>query len=103
MDYNIQMTAKAEHDLDEILSYIMHKLCNTDAALHLMDLLEKRMSFLQKNPQIYEECHQPLLRSAHYRKASFGNYLMIYRIDGTNNTVYIERFFSEMENYAAKL
>lgn len=103
MDYKLRITEKAEQDLDAILSYIMMDLGNMEAALHLADEVERRYALLLTNPHLYEVCHQPLLRRPQYRKVVIGGYLMIYRIDEPQSTIYIERFFSDLQDYAAKL
>ena len=103
MGYKLQVTQTADRDLDGILSYIMIELKNVEAALHFADEVDARYDKLIENPYIYEECRQPLLKQSHYRKAVIGNYLLIYRIDDVNNIVYVERFFSEMQDYASKL
>ncbi|MEG1013912.1 MAG: type II toxin-antitoxin system RelE/ParE family toxin [Clostridia bacterium] len=103
MVYKLQITNKAEQDLDDILGYIMTELSNMEAALHMADEVERHYNLLLKNPNLYEECQQPLLRTVHYRKVVIGGYLMIYRVDNAANIIYIERFFSDLQDYAAKL
>ena len=103
MAYKLQITNKAEKDLDDILGYIMTELCNMQAALHMADEVERHYTLLLNNPHLYEECQQPLLRSSHYRKVVIGGYLMIYRVDDMAGIIYIERFFSDLQEYAAKL
>ena len=103
MAYKLQITNKAEQDLDDILGYIMTELCNMQAALHMADEVERHYNLLLNNPNLYEECQQPLLRKAHYRKVVIGGYLMIYRVDDMADVIYIERFFSNLQDYAAKL
>ena len=39
----------------------------------------------------------------HYRKVVIGGYLMIFRVDEEAKTVFVERFFSGLEDYAEKL
>lgn len=103
MGYKLQITQRAEQDLDAILTYIMVELQNVEAALHLADEVEARYGKLSQNPFLYEECRPPLLKQAHYRKVVIGSYLLIYRVDNDQNTVYIERFFSDLQDYAQKL
>lgn len=103
MAFELIITHKAEQDLDDILGYIVHKSCNTQVAVHLMNKMEKRYALLSENPEMYGECRQPLLKAAHYRKAVVCGYVMIYRVDSGKNTVIIERFFSDLEDYAEKL
>ena len=103
MAYKLVITRRAEEDLDDIIGYIVLELCNPDAAAHLADEVGKRYDLLENNPHIYAECSQPILRASHYRKAVIGGYLLIYRIDENQKTVYVERFFSDLEDYADKL
>ena len=99
MAYNIKVTASAEKDLDAIVSYIVQDLSNPQAAGHLLDEITKMYHVLADNPMIFPTCSQPLLQR--YRKVTVMRYVIIYRIDG--ETVYMERFFSQLEDYVNKL
>lgn len=103
MAYKLVVTRHAEEDLDEILGYIALKLCSPSAAAHLADEIERRYGLLEGNPHIYPKCSQPILRVSHYRKVPIGNYLLLFQIDEQNCTVYVERFFSGLEDYTDKL
>ncbi|MDY4008938.1 MAG: type II toxin-antitoxin system RelE/ParE family toxin [Candidatus Limiplasma sp.] len=103
MAYKLMITQKAEDDLDAILGYIFTELKNPEAAAHLMDEIDHRYEHLENNPSIYAECMQPLLKPMHYRKVVIGGYLMIFRVDEEAKTVFVERFFSGLEEYAEKL
>ena len=99
MAYNVKVTASAEKDLDAIISYIVQELSNPQAAGHLLDEITKMHHVLADNPTIFPACSQPLLQR--YRKVTVMRYVIIYRIDG--ETVYVERFFSQLEDYVNKL
>lgn len=103
MAYKLRITEKADKDLDAILCYILTELKNRDAAMRFADEVERHYRLLLENPRLYGECQQPMLRRSHYRKVVIGDYLMIYRVDETNGIVYIERYFSELQDYAAKI
>lgn len=103
MAYKLQITDKAEQDLDGILGYIVTELCNLEAALHLTDEIERHYDLLLQNPYLHAECQQPLLRELHSRKVVIGGYLMLYRVDEPSGIIYIERFFSDLQDYATKL
>ena len=99
MGYNLVITAKAEADLDDIVSYIINDLCNIPAAINMIDEITERYSIIENTPFVYPLCRQPLLSSRFYRKVIINSYLMIFRVDEAIATVYIERFFSQMQSY----
>ena len=99
MAYNVKVTASAEKDLEAIVSYIVQKLSNPQAAGHLLDEITRMYRALEDNPMIYPACSQPLLQR--FRKATVMRYVIIYRVDG--DTMYVERFFSQLEDYVNKL
>ena len=99
MAYNVQITASGEKDLDEILTYIVEELSNPQAAGHLLDEVTKTFHVLAENPMVYPACTQPLLQR--FRKVVVMQYVIIYRVDTT--TVYVERLFSQLEDYVHKL
>lgn len=103
MAYKLIITQKAERDLDGIISYIVNELCNTPAAMRLLDEIEERYKLLAENPCIYGECQQPLLKAACYRKVVIRGFVLIYRVDVDKRTVIIERYFSDLEDYSHKL
>ena len=103
MAYRLLVTGEAENDLDAILAYIVYELCNMQAAKELADKIDAHYGLLAENPKLYAECREPLLQRQHYRKVTLGGYIMIYREDDATNTVYVERFFSNLQDYANRL
>lgn len=103
MAYKLLITEKAENDLDAILAYIIHDLSNVQAAVRLTNEIEERYQLLLETPKLYGECQQPLLQQQHYRKVVIGSYLMIYRVSDEQGMIYVERFFSELQDYADRL
>ena len=103
MAYSVVVTRSAQDDLDAILSYVITELCNPSAAALLLDEVERHYDILSNTPLIYAECVQPLLRASHYRKIVLAGYLMIYRVDTERKIVYVERFFSGLQDYEKKL
>ncbi len=103
MGYKLKVTEHAQSDLDEIIGYIMLELKNPPAAINLLNRIEKVYEALSDTPQIYALCSKKLLAMQGFRKAVIGGYLMIYKVYEEKQTVYVERFFSDMENYENKL
>ena len=103
MAYNVVITNKAEHDLDEIIDYMVNELCNMEAAQNLVDELKKHYDMLSQTPNLFEACPQILLQQSAYRKVVVRGYVLIYRVDEDKSVVYVERFFSELQNFASRL
>ena len=99
MAYNVLLTRSAENDLDEIIGYIMNDLCNPTAAAALLDAIAATYAHLSETPHMYALCQAKLLSPSGYRKAVIRGYLMIYRIDEERQFVYVERFFSDLEDF----
>ena len=58
---------------------------------------------LEETPFLYALCQHKLLSRRGYRKVFIRGYLLIYRVDEEQGVVYIERFFSDMEDFEQKL
>ena len=99
MAYKVRMTASAERDLDGIAAYILTELGNPQAARHVLDEVDALIHVLAETLNAYAACTHPLLQG--HRKAAFMRYVMIYKVAG--DMVDVERFFSELEDYAHKL
>ena len=62
-------------------------------------LLTFGVSALAETPNMYSLCLKPLLSRRGYRRVPIGGYLMIYKVDDEAGLIYIERFFSHLEDY----
>ena len=86
--YSLIITDKADFDLDEIIEYITIQLKNHKAAVDFITKIEDCYDRLQDNPFIYIACSDKRLSKLGYRKALIGNYVLIYRVDKEEKTVY---------------
>ena len=103
MGYKVLRTESAERDLDEIISYLVEKLCNPPAAVELLSAIDATYTRLEETPFLYVLCQHKLLSRRGYSKVFIRGYLLIYRVDEEQDVVYIERFFSDMEDFEQKL
>ena len=103
MAYKLDETALAQADLDAILSYLALSLENPAAATAFANEVEKCYAALEQLPYLYEQCRDPRLSSNGYRKAVIKHYLLIYRVDEAQKTVYLLRFFYGRQNYETLL
>ena len=103
MVYNLIVSEHAEELLDNLLRYLLYKLKNEQAALHLMDSIEKIYSRLECDPYQFLECLDQYLKAKKYREAVISgmNYVIIFQI--VDNEVHIMGIFHQLENYSSKL
>ena len=101
--YMLDITEAAEQDLDRITDYLGTTLANPQAALALLDEVEKINAELVSNPSIYPLCTATNLAALGYHKAIVKSYIVVFEVDSDTNTVRILRFFHSSENYANKL
>ena len=99
MGYKIQITPLASQDLDEIVTYITRDLENSTAAVSFLDAVDACYESLESMPFLYEECRDPHLKKLKYRRAVIKHYVMVYRVDETEKTVYVLRFFYGRKDY----
>ena len=99
MEYKIHFTIRAESDLDRIADYIANRLLNPSAATALFNELMDKMESLTRNPAMYEEAKDPLLKARGYRRILFGNYLALYLVDDIDKVITITNVFYGKQNY----
>ena len=101
--YEILVTAAAERDLDDIIAYISGTLFNASAAASLLDKIQACYDVLKETPLMFAVCTDRRFRRLGYRKALFGNYLLVYKVDAALQRVYVLRFFYSGQDYGRKL
>lgn len=103
MVYNLIISEHAEELLDNLLRYLLYKLKNEQAAIHLMDGIEKIYHRLESDPYQFLECLDPYLKAKNYREAVIPgmNYVIIFQI--AKDSVHIMGIFHQLENYGNKL
>ena len=103
MMFKLEITESAESDLDQITDYLGFALANPQAALALLDEVDRVSAALADTPELFPLCSDSRLAELGYRKAGVRAYILVYEIDRAAQTVRILRFFHEAENYADKL
>lgn len=99
MKYDIVVTNPAQDDLEEILNYISVDLSAPKSAIEMLNKIKSIFENLSINPLMYPLCNIDNLKAKNYRKAVINNYLMFYRIDDKNETIYIMRFIYGRRDY----
>ena len=99
MGYKLLITPSALDELSEIVDYISNNLDNPFSAADFLDKVGECYDRLKDNPKIYQLCDYPEFKEKNYRKAIIKNYVLIYRIDETTQTVNLLHFFFGRQNY----
>ena len=68
MGYKVLRTESAERDLDEIISYLVEKLCNPSAAVELLSAIDETYTRLEETPFLYALCQHKLLSRRGYTR-----------------------------------
>ena len=99
MGYKVLVTKSAEQDLDDIVSYMVNDLSAPKAASDFLDAVSGCYAYLRQTPGMFALCKSPNLSARQYRKAVIKNYILIYRFDEIEKTVFILRFFYGGRDY----
>lgn len=103
MAYKLIITEKAEELLDNLIYYLIYRLKNTQAVVHLFDSIEKIYDRLEENPFQFPENRDMSLQRRGYREAVLTDmgYVIIFRIEEAY--VYVTGIFHQLENYRKKV
>lgn len=89
MNWKIFYAKKALRELDEIYDYISDVLLAPKAARSLFELISTEIRSLSQMPMRNGLCDESPWREVGIRKMTVKNYLIFYRPDEENHTVYI--------------
>ena len=103
MAYKLIVTEYADELIDELVGYLVKKLKNPNASLHLMNGLENVYERLAESPMQFPESSDDFLRNRGYRETLVPEmrYRVVFRIE--SRVVYIVGVFHTLEDFAKKL
>ena len=103
MSYRLIITDRAEELLDDLVNYLLYKIKNQQAAIHLLDNIERLYDRLAENPMQFPFSMDTHLLHRGYREAVLPdmNYVLIFKIEGSN--VYVLGVFHQLEQYRKKV
>ncbi len=90
-EFTFKLTAKAENDLDGIVSYIANRLDNKSGATEFMNKLETVVSEACAFPESGSLVENEFLPYKNIRKKLVGNYIMYYSADTDAETICVLR------------
>lgn len=98
-NFKIVITKKAYEDLDSIYEYIKSELKNENAALDLIDEIERSIFRLKEYPYSCSIVEDKKLKEQGYRKLIVKNYITFYLISDEENVVNIMRVLYGRQDY----
>jgi len=100
--YRVDVSDRADYELDKILTYIAEDLAAPEAAISFADEVYKCYDRLEENPYTYEACRDTRLNKGGYRRAVIKNYVMLYKIYD-HELVIVHHFFYGGQDYAIRV
>lgn len=98
-----KITESAIQDLNTAARYISKNLMNPQAASDLLDSFDALVLALENTAHVYPFVRDEVAKAAGYRWAEIGNYMVFFRVDNANTTVYIERIAYKKRNWISLL
>lgn len=101
MKNKIYYTVKSRHDLDDIWDYIAVELQNRVAAKRVIQRILDAVDRLEDYAELGAPLSSVIDVHSDYRFLICGNYMVFYRVHGTN--VYVDRVLYARRNYLRAL
>ena len=87
--YKIKFNLRAIHELDSIYKYIANEKLAPENAKKQVDRIKKTILNLDTFPQSHQERSEGRYAGKGYRQLPIDNYIVIFRIDEADKTVYV--------------
>lgn len=99
MPYTIMRTAKADEQLRDIVFYRAEVTGSVDAALDLLETMEKEIALLASFPESGAPPHYATLRARGYRVLIVEKQLVFYKVDPETKTVVVHAVVDGRRDY----
>lgn len=101
--YTLIFSEKINYDVVSSISYIKNILNAPMAAIRHLEELEKKYIKLEENPFVRPLVQNKFLASEGIRSIMVKNYMLIYKINEEDNTVYLYRFMYSRRDWISIL
>lgn len=101
--YTVKITSQAEEQMQEIVHYISRELKAPEAALHLLDALEKSFTSLTHFPQRVALINEEPWYTNGIHRLPIKNFLVYFWIDEDNLRVQVTAVIYEKRNQLHQL
>lgn len=103
MSYSIYISSAAKRDLCRAADYMEYTLKNPQAADHLLDETERKISALSQFPKQHPLVSDKILAAWGIRFVQIGNYLAFYTVTEEKKQVNIVRFLYAKSDWISLL
>ena len=100
-EYTLEYLPLFDEDLSAAVRYISVELANPDAALRLVDEVERAITDRLFSPESFEPVQSEKDREHPYYRISVGNYLVLYCVIG--KVMEVRRFVYAPSDWRAKI
>lgn len=87
--YKVKINPRAIRELDHIYEYIANVKLAPENAKEQVDRIKKAILGLETFPQSHQERNEGRYAAKDYHQLLIDNYIVIFRIDEPNKTVYV--------------
>lgn len=99
MEYKLEITQAADHDLRGIVRYMTEELQAPQAAERFLQQVDACYDHIRAFPAMYSPCETPALKTGDLRKAVIGNYVLVYQTEEAKQLATVLRFFYGRQDY----
>ena len=98
MEYEFELTEKANNDIEEILYYLSKRLMTPQSAAHFMDALTKGFNRICTFPESGEVLENKFVPTDMIRRVLIGRYVIYYLVMKRKKKVLILRVSHELRD-----
>lgn len=91
--YIVKLSIQAKKDFKNAVAYIKNELKEPIISAKYLELIKEKLNTLEHFSERFGVIDVELIKNKSYRKLLIKNYIVIYRIDSSSNTVYVVRLF----------
>ena len=97
--YTIIIEKYAQKDIESIYNYICNNLVNKEAAVKLLNKINKKFDSIALFPKSAPLINNDYVKNKNIRKLLIDNYIAFYEVDDKNKEIRVIRIMYGMQNY----
>jgi len=102
-NYEVVFTEECRKEIRKVYKYIKENLYANNAAIDLMNKIEKVISNLASTPKMYVEINGYEGLKRNYRRIIIDNYVLLYMVDEEKKQVYVSHMYYGGMDYLSNI